>query len=374
LDRNGRTIRVDFDVLSVKRDGDAEPYALESIGNGTRVRIGQADVLLQPAEHLYELRYRTTRQIGFFADYDELYWNVTGNDWSFPIELAEAQIRLPERVRFGQRAAYTGVQGSTGSNALVASEAPGEILFRTTAPLAAGEGLTIAAAWPKNVVQAPAPRSAMALWLQDNVPPAIGHFGLLGIIFYYFYAWKKVGRGPAPGPVVPLFSPPEGLSPAGMRYVSGTGNCDNRTFAAALIDLAVRGKLRLVEGDKGWFSDPKTTVEKKGGTDGLPAPEAALFATLFEGRDRVLMDDANHKIFSAAENALQTDWPRRMKGSCSSTTGAGPRPACCSCSLPSGPRPLPSSLAIRTFRIAGQASPSCRSPSPPRSERQSAIA
>ena len=61
-----------------------------------RVRIGKADALLNKGEHEYEIRYRTTRQIGFFADYDELYWNATGNGWPFAIDMAEARIHLPE--------------------------------------------------------------------------------------------------------------------------------------------------------------------------------------------------------------------------------------------------------------------------------------
>ena len=83
-DRRGVRTVVGFDVLDVKRDGNAEPYALESLTNGTRIRIGDKDVYLDDGQHTYEIIYRTTRQLGFFNDFDELYWNVTGTGWVFP--------------------------------------------------------------------------------------------------------------------------------------------------------------------------------------------------------------------------------------------------------------------------------------------------
>ena len=63
------------------RDGLPEKAATEPMANGVRIRIGDADKTIAPGEHRYVIRYRTTRQIGRFADYDELYWNVTGNGW-----------------------------------------------------------------------------------------------------------------------------------------------------------------------------------------------------------------------------------------------------------------------------------------------------
>jgi D-serine deaminase-like pyridoxal phosphate-dependent protein len=76
---DGSRVVVGFDVQSVTRDGTADNWTTEALANGVRVRIGRAEVTLPNGEHEYVIRYRTTRQIGFFADYDELYWNATGN-------------------------------------------------------------------------------------------------------------------------------------------------------------------------------------------------------------------------------------------------------------------------------------------------------
>lgn len=151
--RAGRDVEVGFEVASVTRDGRPEPWRTEPVANGVRIVIGDADVLLAPGAHTYRIQYRTTRQIGFFEGYDELYWNVTGNGWPFAIERAEVRIRLPARVRFGNRAFYTGATGSTEAAARVASERPGEIVIAATRRLGPEEGLTIAVAWPKGVVR-----------------------------------------------------------------------------------------------------------------------------------------------------------------------------------------------------------------------------
>lgn len=153
--RAGRTVEVGFEVAGVTRDGRPEPWRTEPVTNGERIIVGDADALLAPGIHTYRIRYRTTRQLGFFADRDELYWNVTGNGWIFAIDRAEVRIRLPARVRFGNRAVYTGVMGSTEGNARVTGERPGDISIATTRRLGPGEGLTIAVAWPKGVVRAP---------------------------------------------------------------------------------------------------------------------------------------------------------------------------------------------------------------------------
>src|SRR5262249_29699195 len=108
--RDGSRVIVGFQVLSVTRDGNAEDYSLANLNNGVRVRIGSANRFLNTGRHEYVIKYVTTRQIGFFPGFDELYWNATGNGWIFAIDRAEARITLPEAVPFRQSEFYTGPQ------------------------------------------------------------------------------------------------------------------------------------------------------------------------------------------------------------------------------------------------------------------------
>src|ERR1700731_4843916 len=115
--KNGRRIRVEFDVLSVALDGHNEPYSVAAIEDGERVKIGDPNTLIAPGPHRFTLVYATDRQIAFFDGYDELYWNVTGNFWQFPIDRADALIELPAGAQISRSSAWTGAVGSTAHNA-----------------------------------------------------------------------------------------------------------------------------------------------------------------------------------------------------------------------------------------------------------------
>src|SRR5439155_24599563 len=130
----------------------------------------------------------------------------------------------------------------------------------------------VAVAFPKGVVAEPSSRGRLTEWLADNGPPAVGFLALLGLAGFYYVAWRRAGRNPRPGTVVPMFSPPDDLTPAAMRYITKMG-ADNRTFAAALVDMGVRGHIRLVEEDGGIFSRKHTRIERVTSSDPLPSDE-----------------------------------------------------------------------------------------------------
>ena len=311
--RNGSQVRIGFTFEGATLDGLPVPANTEPYGNGVRIKVGDPDKSVDVGEHSYVLHYRATRQIGRFADYDELYWNATGNGWIFPIDVAEARIRLPSPARFGQRASYTGPQGSTASNAEVIDEKPGEISFRTTQPLDAHEGLTAAVAFPKGVVAAPTSEARLTGWLADNGPPLVGGFSLAGLLGFFFVAWQRAGRNPRAGTVVPIFSPPDGLSPAGMRYVVKE-NADNRTFAAALVDMGVRGHIKLVEEDRGWLSGKETRLERLSGSNPLPEEEEAALDCLCRPGEEIMMEQKNHTSFAAAKTSLAAILKTKYEG------------------------------------------------------------
>ncbi len=311
--RNGSRVRVGFAFEGAARDGHEEPASVEPLSNGVRMRIGDADTEIEPGTHRYVLRYRTTRQVGRFKDYDELYWNATGNGWAFPIDSAEARIHLPSPAGFGQRAAYTGPQGSTDSNAQVVSESDSEIVFRTTWPLGPYEGLTVAASFPKGVVGEPNGSTRLAWWFSDYGPPIIGFLGLLATLAFYFVAWHRAGRNPRAGTIVPLFSPPDDLSPAGMRYVVNE-NADNRAFAAALVDMGVRGHIRIRDEEGGWLSGDTRTIERLSSSTSLPDEEEAALRQLLSTGETIAMKQENHAKFSSAKSALEGILKARYEG------------------------------------------------------------
>lgn len=311
--RNGSQFHVGFTFEGATLDGAPVKASVELIGGGVRIKVGDPDSLVPVGEHSYVIHYRATREIGRFPGFDELYWNATGNAWAFPIDDAEVRIRFPQPVNFGQHAAYTGPQGSTASDAEVVDEEPGEIAFRTTRPLDRYEGLTVAATFPKGVVAEASAGSRFLGWLSDYGPPIVGLLGLIGLCGFYYVAWQRAGRNPRAGTVVPMFSPPDDLTPAAMRYVMEMAT-DNRTFAAALVDMGVRGHVRLVEEKDGWFSGKKIRLERLQCAENLPAEEEAALDRLCQPGDTIMMEQKNHERFSSATNALTQSLKTRYEG------------------------------------------------------------
>ncbi len=306
-DRNGLRVVVGFEVLSVKRDRQEEPYAIESLTNGKRIRIGSADVFLDPGIHVYEIQYRTTRQLGFFADYDELYWNVTGNGWTFPIMATTAVVRLPPGARILQHAAYTGYQGENGHDFKVFNATGNEYRAVATRSFAPGEGMTVAVAWQKGIVTPPS-QSQKYLWFLGDNAGVVGLLAtLLGVAFFYYSAWTKVGRDPPKGTIIPLFTPPPALGPAGSRFV-WKQRFDQKAFAAALVGLAVKGRLKIADRD-GDFEITKLGAR----APALTSAENALFSATPSGTTE--LENSNHVAIGMMKEALENALTREFEGS-----------------------------------------------------------
>ena len=311
----GKRIKVGFTLVETRLDGRPEPYASEAMSNGVRIKIGDKDRIVPVGEHVYTIRYRATRMLGRFDGFDELYWNVTGNGWRFPIDQARVTITLPSATTFGKRAVYTGYKGETATDAAVTGESKGMIRFATTAPLDTGQGLSVAVAFPKGVIYAPSSATRAGWFLADWAPPMVALGGLVGLIGFLYVAWQRAGRDPRAGTVVPIFSPPDGLSPSAMRYVVKQG-LDNRGLAAALVDAAVKGHVRLVENDGGFFGKTKRSIVRlvTAGPQPLGAAEQAAIDGLVGPGETIAMDNENHATFSAVNKGLSDRYAKRFEG------------------------------------------------------------
>jgi len=304
VDRHGRRVVTGFEVLAVRRDGLVEPHALEKLANGVRIRIGDPEVYLSPGEYTYAITYRTDRQLGFFADHDELYWNVTGNGWDFPIDAVSAKVFLPGNIDADSISveAYTGPQGAQGSD-WEADAGPSLATFRSTRGLGPREGLTLVASWPKGHVAPPSLDQRSGYLLRDAWPAGLALGGLAVLLLYYLGVWHRVGRDPPKRVIVPRYEPPAALSPAAMRFLRRMAY-DDRCFAAAVLSLAVQGALRIEQESGGLFNrtreftlhrvDPPADAS-------LAEDERVLRDRLFAVAGSVQLDNVNHEVINGAK-------------------------------------------------------------------------
>ncbi|MGB5621458.1 MAG: DUF2207 domain-containing protein, partial [Gammaproteobacteria bacterium] len=296
-DRFGNHYKVAFKVLSVTRDGSSESWHSERRVNGVRVYAGDPDSGLRPGTYDYEIRYRTDRQLGFFDDHDELYWNVTGNGWAFAIDQVSARVELPPAVLPGQIriVGYTGATGSTARNA-ESGTAEGAAWVETTAALGPGEGLTLVASWPKGFVREPTRGDRIGFLLADNAALLLSLIGLGAALAYLLMVWTRYGRDPRPGVVFPHYEPPQGFSPASVRFVRRM-SYDSGAFTAAVINLAVKGYVQIEE-------DHDDYVLRQNESTAVLAPgEKALLSRLFKTGPVVKLERSSHTTIAAARQA-----------------------------------------------------------------------
>lgn len=317
-DARGRLYRTDFEFLTGSIDGRRAPVEVSIVGRNVEMQIGDVNRTLAPGRHVFEIRYRTRGWIAFRNDFDELFWNVTGNDWVFPIERATFRVNLPGGARIQDVAAFTGGSGAHGADYKIADDRS----VATTRTLAPGEGLSVAYAWPKGFVTPPPPdalESVAHFVTTWRIPLAVVF--VLAIFVYYFSAWYLIGRDPAQPTTIPLFHPPAGVEPGFAAYLRRMKF--NRTcLTADIIHLAVKGYLYF-EDD----SDAQKTLrimptpralgdeDKEKKFADLSEPMRNLLNGLFlgAGRGGVAVADVNGDVFQRVGRRLEFDYKNRAK-------------------------------------------------------------
>lgn len=305
---DGSELHSKLTVLQILRDGEIEPWFQRSLGAYQRIYIGAEEVYLPSGIYRYTIHYTMTRMARRFDDYDEIYWNATGNYWNFPIENAVATINLPAGGVVGEFAGYTGELGSTQSDLTATRMSDTQVVFRTKQTLQPGEGLSVAVGFQKNVLTKPDSNEAILNYLSDHRASVVPAGAVLLVLFYYLFTWNKVGRDPKRGTIIPLFHPPENYSPALVHYIGNMGWKGNgwRVFSAAIINLAVKGLIDIEKVGK----RTKMTTTGKSSKGQLPAGEAVIFSYL-DARDTVTINKTSGPGLKASQHefvaAIETE-------------------------------------------------------------------
>ena len=295
-------VSVPFRVTRVARNGQREAFHLENLSRGIRLYIGKEDRILDRGQHTYQIEYETDRQLGYFEHHDELYWNVTGSEWDFAIREASAAVVLPRGVPGSEikLEGYTGPEHSTEQNYRSSVDVTtGEVRFSTTDSLDPGEGLTIVVSFPKGHVRQPAGEQNWARFREANPELVVAAISMAALLLYYFLAWVLVGRDPQTGSIFPQASSPMGLPPACVRYLNRMG-FDRKCFTVALIDMAVKGHLRIDETGGTYELVPLEEAKKD-----LSRGEKAVARHLLSA-GRIRLSQANRKKLKKAIKSLKT--------------------------------------------------------------------
>lgn len=291
-------------VLSVTDgQGNDRTYDVSRDGSVKRIKIGDADKFVS-GEQVYVIKYRVERMVTFFKDHDELFWNVTGNDWKAPIEAVSATITLKteKAVTQPQGACYTGRYGSRES-ACTYSFSGNTARFECSRPLDAGEGFTVVFGFDRGLIAEPTgwQKFWWAVDLRNNWAAVIPLITLV----WMFSAWWRRGRDPRTGESVAVQYEPPKMGGRSMNAaevgVLIDESLDQRDISGAIIGLASQGYVKIQEGEteRVLFSSTDYILTKlKPADDQLSQFERHLLSDLFEDGNEVRVSALSGKFYS----------------------------------------------------------------------------
>lgn len=268
-------IRVE--ILEVTQDGGPAGYEQGSGYGYAQLFIGQKDIPLDSGEHHFAIRYTVHSALKLGPARDTLYWNAIGHEREVPVAEAILAVHLPpsisgESVEIEPRVAGRGVSSPRRPETALEriEDASGAITYRAT-NVGPRQSLSLALTWPSGYIHKP----RLDMLRRDRwvfAAPAL-------LFLFYLIAWLRIGPEPKPGSVVARYEPPEGLSPAAVRYIAA-GTTDGRSFAAVIAQLAVRGCLR-VEPVNGKYKLSRLMSDRDAEA-ALAVEEKGVLALLFE--------------------------------------------------------------------------------------------
>ena len=282
-------------------DGQGQKLKYDSsVQNGYRhLKIYIPDA--EDARRIVEISYTIKNAVRWFDDHDELYWNVTGNDWAVPIDGAMATILFPSGAGGNLRAqAFTGVYGSQTQDATVVVDG-NVVKVQANDRLSMREGLTADVYISKGVLTEPS-KLTFALWfLRSNIIVLLPLWALL--VMFVFW-WSK-GREPkADISVAPMYEPPKDMTPAEVGTLI-QDSVHPRDITSTLVDLAVRGYLKIEETESKIlvFSHRDYTfhsLKPESEWDALEAHERVMLNHMFsDGATQIRLSELRNQFYVA---------------------------------------------------------------------------
>lgn len=311
-DRNSTKRSMPVDIRSVTdASGTALRFEESRTGGYIRVKIGDPNRLITGVE-TYVIRYFVQDAVSYFSEYDELYWNVTGNAWTVPIAQSTVTIHLAEPVLGNRFVCYLGPVGSTARCPIIGmdSTAP-RSEFRATAGrlLPAGSGMTVALGFPKGIIHEPTGLERFLRFFGRN-PLILLPFAVFG---FMFRRWWRDGRDPdGRGTIVPEYDVPEGLSPLHIAALQD-GRLSGKEIPAAIIDLAVKGHLVIerVTDDGIVFDTTDYILVETAKRPATGSVESVLIEALFTGAQSSVDAAGVRKLLATPQAKLIPDFLKR---------------------------------------------------------------
>lgn len=245
----------------------------------------------------WAVKYRVHGGLGFFDNYDELYWNAIFQDRDVIVKKAEVIVRLPEGLREDEikLRMFIGKAG-TRNESTNYTMLDNETVKFSGEYINPGHYLTIVLAWPKGIVEKP------FIYRNQLINLIVIFIGLLIPVIVFiraFSVWRKRGKDPKiKKTIIAQYSPPDNMSPAAMGVLMKQ-KVDVKDILATVVNLAVSGYLRIREEEKKFlFIKSKEYIfEKLKDETDLKAFEQKIIKSIFKKGNIVSSNDLRNKFY-----------------------------------------------------------------------------
>jgi uncharacterized membrane protein len=297
------------DISATDETGYSYQTQISKTNGNLKIRIGNPDKYITGRQN-YVIKYSVTGAINFFENHDELYWNVTGNEWIVPMQNVSSVISIPGSIERDaiQTQCFAGAFGSNNicNDSFYSTDGPNSSKAMFTQDLLKpSEALTIVIGIPKGIIKEPTWQDKILKIITDNWIVVVPVLTLIAL----YYLWRTRGRDPkGRGAIVAQYGPPKGLSPSQIGTIIDE-KVDQVDMSADIVHLAVNGflKIKRIE-EKKLFSKKidYELIKLKPADSTLSKPETKLFTKLFK-------DNKKSIKLSDLKNEFYKDWAQIKK-------------------------------------------------------------
>jgi hypothetical protein len=192
IDSYGIRHKTTYRIKQILVNNAPAVFSTKIVDNSYIIYIGDPNSLLAPGKYIFSIQYRVNNATNFLTNQDELFWNITGHSWDFPINKVQATITLPEGANFIKYSGYSGKVGLPGNDLSITLPAPNQIVFVTTKALLPKHGFAVSIAWPKGFIHPPTHVQQLAIKVRESNMDLLLFFGSLILLLGYLLLRPRI--------------------------------------------------------------------------------------------------------------------------------------------------------------------------------------
>ena len=265
-------------------------YKVIKIGDANYTLTGQKNYTIS---YLYNLGKDTGK------DYDELYFNLIGDEWDTIISNITFTITMPKEFDKSKLGFSSGTKGSTDSSNVIFDVNGNVITGKLNGTLNPGEALTVRLELPEGYFVG-ASNNLDFMMIISIIFPIL--FVLIGYLI-----WRKYGKDEQVIETVEFY-PPEGFNSLEVGFLY-RGKAENQDVTSLLIYLANQGYIKISEyEEKSLFSTSQGfKITKLKEYDGNNINEKIFLNGLFKKRPTIVLFGNNDDVSNNPNEVTSVD-------------------------------------------------------------------